>query len=363
MAGLNSNTKLLLHCNGDDESTLFPDASDSNHTVTAHGTAQVDTAEKKFGSGSLMLDGNSDYLSIPDSADWDIFGSNSDNWTIDFWCKHNNLLATAEFHICQFESTSNYWRTHANNSTINFTFRSGASTIFSLDGDPLSNDVWHHIAIIKKGSTWGLYIDGNREDYVTDINTTKTYSSTLRIGARNEDQYVNGYIDELRIQHSNYFDVDPETDTTITVPTLEYGGVSQMIFDPLDGSEAIVEASTADSKAISAGDSASTADSKAVSAGTAASTADSKAVSAGTVGSTADSKAVSAGTAASTADSKAVSAGTVASTAESKADSVGTVTDSAIGSEPDAGEYKVTDIKRDADGSLVVEYDDSAIGS
>ena len=29
MAGLNSNTKLLLHCNGVDESTLFPDASDS----------------------------------------------------------------------------------------------------------------------------------------------------------------------------------------------------------------------------------------------------------------------------------------------------------------------------------------------
>ena len=111
--------------------------------------------------------------------------------------------------------------------------------------------------------------------------------------------------------------------------------IASIVFDPFAGSQALVSASTADSKAV-------VADSKAVSAGDNASTADSKAV---------------------VADSKAVSAGTVASTADSKADSVGTIADSAVGSEPGAGEYKITDIKRDAGGSLVVDYDDSAIGS
>ena len=80
-------------------------------------------------------------------------------------------------------------------------------------------------------------------------------------------------------------------------------------------------------------------------------------------GSVAESKADSAGVVGSTADSKADSAGVVGSTADSKADSAGTVADSAIGSEPEAGEFKITDIQRDSDGSLVVEYDDSAIGS
>jgi len=108
-------------------------------------------------------------------------------------------------------------------------------------------------------------------------------------------------------------------------------------------SEALSVAQTGDSTAISI------ADSKAVSAGLAASTADSKAV-------VADSKGVSAGVAASTADSKAV-------VADSKATSAGVVADSAIGSEPGAGEYKITDMKRNASGSIVVEYDDSAIGS
>jgi len=116
--------------------------------------------------------------------------------------------------------------------------------------------------------------------------------------------------------------------------------IASIVFDPLDGSEALSAAAVADSKALSAGALASEAESEAV-------VADSKGVSAGVVGSTADSKAV-------VADSKAVSAGTLASTAKAEADS-------AIGSEPGVGEYKITDMKRNAAGSIVVEYDDSAI--
>lgn len=40
------------------------------HTITFHGNAQLDTAQKKFGASSLLLDGTGDYLSIPDSPDW-----------------------------------------------------------------------------------------------------------------------------------------------------------------------------------------------------------------------------------------------------------------------------------------------------
>ena len=40
-------TKLLLHCDGTDGSTVFTDST-GKHTVTAQGTAQFDTAKKKF---------------------------------------------------------------------------------------------------------------------------------------------------------------------------------------------------------------------------------------------------------------------------------------------------------------------------
>lgn len=90
--------------------------------------------------------------------------------------------------------------------------------------------------------------------------------------------------------------------------------IASILFDPFDGSEALVSASTADSKAVVAQASAST------------------------------------------ADSKAVVADSIADEAKEKADS-------AIGSEPEAGEFKITDIERNADGSIIVNYDDSAIGS
>jgi len=99
---------------------------------------------------------------------------------------------------------------------------------------------------------------------------------------------------------------------------------------------------------------ASVADSKAVVASTAASVADSKAVVASTAASVADSKAVVADDEASVADSKAVVAGATA-------DGASTAVGSAIGSEPGVGDYKVTDVKRDTDGSIVFEYDDSQI--
>jgi len=41
-------TKLLLHCDGTDGSTHFPDDGDTGHTVTTHGNAQVDAAYHKF---------------------------------------------------------------------------------------------------------------------------------------------------------------------------------------------------------------------------------------------------------------------------------------------------------------------------
>lgn len=55
---------LLLHMNGANGSTSFPDSSSSARTVTAIGAAQVSTARSEYGSGSLYLDNNG-YLQTP----------------------------------------------------------------------------------------------------------------------------------------------------------------------------------------------------------------------------------------------------------------------------------------------------------
>ena len=80
--GNDSNINLLLH--GDGSGTLITDSSSRKHTVTsANGTTQS-TAQSKFGGSSIYFDGIDDFLTIPDSDDWN-FGSGA--FTIDFWMK------------------------------------------------------------------------------------------------------------------------------------------------------------------------------------------------------------------------------------------------------------------------------------
>ena len=68
-------TRLLLHCEGADASTTFTDSGITTHTVTAQGDAQIDTAQKKFGSASGLFDGDGDYLTVPDHPDFKFYGN------------------------------------------------------------------------------------------------------------------------------------------------------------------------------------------------------------------------------------------------------------------------------------------------
>src|SRR3990167_9675179 len=98
-------TKLLLHCDGVDAATSFPDVSASAHTVTANGNAQVDTAQSKFGGASLIVDGTGDYLSVPDHADWD-FGTG--DFTVDFWFRRNGTQGAFSNMVSSFNGASGW---------------------------------------------------------------------------------------------------------------------------------------------------------------------------------------------------------------------------------------------------------------
>ena len=80
LMGPDSFTKLLLHMDGTDASTTFLDEGVTVHAIAAHGHAQLNTADKKFGSASGLFDGNGDYLKIPTHADFDLSGG---VWTIE----------------------------------------------------------------------------------------------------------------------------------------------------------------------------------------------------------------------------------------------------------------------------------------
>jgi len=217
-------TVLLLHF---DSANGIVDATNRHSSITAHNTAQISTGGYKWGSSSLLVDGDSDYLSIPDSADWDLVASNSDNWTIDFWAKFNTLPTDAHCYIQQRESGGNSWSLFYNDgSGIGFYVYTGSYIIGIVYSDSEITDTdWHHIALVKVADEYAIYIDGDQESYTQDSSTTNL-SGSLYIGAHGAPtQYFDGYIDELRIIKSNVFSATPvsgKTDT-ITVPTTRHG--------------------------------------------------------------------------------------------------------------------------------------------
>lgn len=216
--------KLLLHLNGADASTATEDASDSGHAVTFYGTAQLDTAYKKWGTAALLVDGDSDYLQIADSADWDIFSPT--DAVVDFWIRHTDHVG-AEAYICQIELPTDYWLIyHYHTAGMKLLVKDAGSTIIDTGWKgEITDTAWHHIACCKVGTSYGLYKDGAQISYATSPNAP-TFAAPLQIGEYGTyvGYHFDGHIDEVRISHYNEFGAAPVAGTTdtIVVPTKEY---------------------------------------------------------------------------------------------------------------------------------------------
>jgi len=211
--------KLLIHCNGVDAATSFPDSSTENpKTLSAANQAQVDTADKKFGSGSLLVDGSGDYISAPASADWN-FGSG--DFTIDFWLKGNAV--SDKFPIGTWgNGGSNSWGIiyRRSGNILSFIFHDGSEKIYDTSGFDVAPGAWYHVAVERYGSNISIYVNGTRYYNKSDYSGTFTDpgAATLRIGSSGGQDF-SGWIDEVRISKgiARY-----QAAETIDVPVAEY---------------------------------------------------------------------------------------------------------------------------------------------
>lgn len=204
--GVDSYTVALLHMNGSDGSTTFTD--ESGKTWTANGNAQIDTAQSKFGGASGLFDGTGDYLDTADHADWRLDGgSDSNEWTIDFWVRFNGDPGTGvQGFVQQFVNTSNFWSMHLDNNTVVFQLVDAGTITVSLSfaWNP-ATDTWYHVALVKQGVTgYKAFVDGTQIGSTqTDTSTMPDFSGNLRVALYTNGAgstfYLNGWMDELRI--------------------------------------------------------------------------------------------------------------------------------------------------------------------
>ena len=237
--GMDQYTKLMLHWDGANDGTTFTDSSSAAHAITVTGGAHTDTAIKKFGTAAGQFDGTGDYLSTPDSSDWN-FGT--DNFTAEAWFRASSLPGSGGDTIVG-QSGSNTdnrgWAISIRDTSNSVT--NPLKFMYSLNGTSWSSDstggtttivvdTWYHVAAVRSGTTFYLFVNGAVEDTWTDASSMFNCTADLEVGstsALSED--FNGYIDEVRISKGV-----ARWTAAFTPPTYAYGSNQRILSGSVD---------------------------------------------------------------------------------------------------------------------------------
>tara|TARA_R110002167_G_scaffold239819_1_gene444961 strand:+ start:404 stop:2560 length:2157 start_codon:yes stop_codon:yes gene_type:complete len=208
-----TNTKLLLNMAESTRSWAGAQAIDSaaQHNLTLYGTAKTSTEQKKFGTASLLLDGDSDYAEIPSAAG--DFGTG--DWTIECSIRFLADVGNRKAIISKWETSGNkrgYRLALKNDSGNKIELKTssngsdGASvvttTVFST---ALNTFTWYNIALVNSSGTVKLYINGTADSTTQSLASGAPYQNpdvVVLLGAAKPSEphlFFNGYIDEVRL--------------------------------------------------------------------------------------------------------------------------------------------------------------------
>jgi hypothetical protein len=178
-----ANTSLLLNFTN---AGIF-DATSKNVLETS-GDVKTSTTQSKFGGSSMVFDGSTDLLNIPGSPNFDFRTS---NFTLEFWMYQVSSTGTQ----CILDAWNNAptrFLVRTNGTSLQF-FATPGNTSYTL---PALN-VWYHVACVRNGSTFTLYVDGVSRGTFTSA-ATLTASTALWTISRGAETF-NGYLSDIRI--------------------------------------------------------------------------------------------------------------------------------------------------------------------
>lgn len=202
--GNDSYAKLLLHLDGTNGSTTFTDSSSNTVTVTPAGSAQISTAQSKFGGASgLFTVATSDYVSFPDSTNFQV-GSGA--FTIDCWIRPTSV-ASNEWWFGDLDGSgvqkSLMMASNVGVFTVNLTF-SDLSQANQTHQTAISAGAWQHVAVVSNGTTITIYLNGvaGNSPQATSGKAIQANQSSgswfIGKGGSYAGVYFGGHIDEFR---------------------------------------------------------------------------------------------------------------------------------------------------------------------
>jgi hypothetical protein len=198
-----SSVVLLLHADGVNGGTTFTDSSSYARSPTSVVATTTSTTESKFGGSSgRFAGGGSSGISYSDSAD---FTLGTSNFTLEMWvrfddtgtrrllCGQSDASGTNASISVAFERTSG--------NKIRGFCCSGSSAIGDVTGTTnVSANTWYHVAYVRDGSTFRLFLAGAAEGTATSSSSVNNSTQNFSVGALgiiSSNTFV-GYIDDFR---------------------------------------------------------------------------------------------------------------------------------------------------------------------
>lgn len=160
------------------------------------GNAQIDTATKKYGTGSMEFDGTGDYLFAPASS---LFDCTSGEYTIEFWVNFSVYSGSGVYVLFGFngKATTGSWHILLSSGVLYFQQRGSGTNQISYSWTP-STGTWYHIAV-SRDTTTRLFIDGVVVGSNANNPPASPAQNGVNIGGASDGYYINGLIDDLRI--------------------------------------------------------------------------------------------------------------------------------------------------------------------
>lgn len=183
-------------------------------TINLTGNSQLATAQKKFGTASLYVDGTGDRATVASTSD---FGFGTGNFTIEGFFRFDDVTGTKYLFDFRDDASDTAPTVYADGATLKFSV--GGTDRITGTTTLLAN-TFYHVALSRSDDGTELFINGSREGSVfNDSNNYGTANVMSLGGDYNNANHFKGYIDEVRVTKGI-----PRYMTSYTTPTTEFTG-------------------------------------------------------------------------------------------------------------------------------------------
>ena len=190
-----------LYLDHDINNTTFVDST-GQYTVTSVGDVTHSLAQSKFGSSSIYFDGTVDRINATQGA---AFPQLSGDFTVEMWFRASSVSTTQSLISKDKGGAGNRgWdlRIKGPTSQLVWSYSTDGSSVTDLEtaSSGITNDTWHHVAVVSSGGDTTIYVDGVAKTSATTIGSLWENDEAIFLGCFDASaQFFTGYMEEISV--------------------------------------------------------------------------------------------------------------------------------------------------------------------